>query len=179
MCLNQLRKDDNLSNDDHLLPHEVLAAGCGAFFPPNVTVPPESPSFTDFRDNQQLRWLEGLDELEPGPVRPLLAAANLESARRHLETFDEVFILEEMDARENFRLAKYGWTDFDSKPSNDRLKGQYARYSGQAQPTDARKFFAEDPRTLSWLEEVQHWDIELYKYAQQIAARQASSSLST
>merc|ERR1711908_123070 len=84
---------------------------CRRFISSPFPVSPRSgltSPFLYFRDNQQLRWLEGLDRFSLAR-RPRLRKADFVAAKFHLAAFNEVFILEDMHRRDRTKLARYGW----------------------------------------------------------------------
>lgn len=125
--------------------------------------------FRIFRDNQQLRWLlQGADSWH-GLERRRLDASDLEAGKKLLDQFDDVMILEEMHNRDRLRFAKYGWKDLDDKQGANVHRADRKRTAH-----NSSVYLKDAPRLLSRLREIQHWDLELYKYAQSIARRQAT-----
>lgn len=125
-----------------------------------------SDPFSYFEDNMQTRWLLG----DGGDItRRKLDEAALQEAKKRLDLFDEVMILEEFHKRDAFRMAKYGWQDLDDGLTTNRTAGTNVH-------SNAAKFLASDPKLLAKLKSIQKFDLELYAYASKFAARQAAAN---
>eukprot|EP00747_Dinoflagellata_sp_TGD_P117722 gnl/TRDRNA2_/TRDRNA2_172667_c0_seq14.p1 gnl/TRDRNA2_/TRDRNA2_172667_c0~~gnl/TRDRNA2_/TRDRNA2_172667_c0_seq14.p1 ORF type:complete len:683 (-),score=91.85 gnl/TRDRNA2_/TRDRNA2_172667_c0_seq14:52-2100(-) len=122
---------------------------------------PRSPKLRDhlgqfyvaFQDNQQLRWLLGGADA----ARAVLRAKDLEIAKAKLDRCDMVMLLEELHRRDRHRLAAFLWKDLDDRPPT------------AGSPAATVLAAAE----LAALRTTQQWDLELYAYAAEVAARQA------
>jgi hypothetical protein len=126
-----------------------------------------SDPFSYFEDNMQTRWLLG----DGGDTsRSKLDEAALQNAKKRLESFDEVMILEEFHKRDAFRMAKYGWQDLDDGLSTNRTVGTNVH-------SNASKFLEADQKLLAKLKSIQKFDLELYAHASKLAAKQAAVSL--
>jgi hypothetical protein len=125
-------------------------------------------SFECFQDNLQIRWLLGDKEFEHGkPLR--LSHSWLKRAKDRLDRFDEVFVLEDFHDRDAYRMAKYGWHDLDDGLSSGNTTGSQFH-------SNARQFLKSMPRLLAKLKELQKWDVILYQYGSELAAKQATAS---
>merc|ERR1719217_242628 len=111
----------------------------------------------------QTRWLLG----DGGDTsRRKLDQAALQDAKKRLDSFDEVMILEEFHKRDAFRMSKYGWQDLDDGLTTNRTAGTNVH-------SNAAKFLARDQKLLAKLKSIQKFDLELYAYACKLAAMQA------
>lgn len=119
--------------------------------------------FSYFEDNMQTRWLLG----DGGDVsRRKLDPSGLAEAKKRLESFDEVMILEEFHKRDAFRMAKYGWQDLDDGLTTNRTAGTNVH-------SNAAKFLAKNHSLFAKLKSIQKFDLDLYGYASKLAAKQA------
>lgn len=119
--------------------------------------------FSYFEDNMQTRWLLG----DGGDIsRRKLGTASLAEAKKRLDSFDDVMILEQFHKRDAFRMAKYGWQDLDDGLMSNKTAGTNVH-------SNAAKFLASDQKLLAKLKSIQNFDLELYAYACKLAAKQA------
>lgn len=116
----------------------------------------QSLEFAVFQENQQLRWLE------PRGVESEIVKADLDAAKRRLELFDEVFILEEFHRTDRFRMKAYGWANLDDRAD---VENGFAHHHANA----TKELSA---ATIAKLARIQRWDLELYEHARALAKRQ-------
>lgn len=130
-------------------------------------------SFALWQDNQQTRWLAPGLQTWTG-ARPILAAADLGAAKARLAEFDEVLVLEELEARDRFRFAKYGWrnTETDGVVDVHRVGPWWTPHVR----SNATAMLAKQPQVLARLQQLQKWDLLLYEYGCELARRQAAAS---
>lgn len=130
-------------------------------------------AFALFRDNQQLRWLlptQATTALDPFAMgvgdRPTLNEDDLQAAKARLNLYDEILILEDFHKEDRFRMQRYGWTEL-----NDYAGANLHEPLKIWRPANAEVDLKEHPGVLDRLREIQHWDLQLYHYGQELVHR--------